>query len=476
MALEALSPTSRRHPARSPCPARPVCWPRKPLTGAGVLWLALFQLILGGCSLSSGITHNSIDYNTALEDVTNNMLVTNILLARDQAPLHFTDLSQIRGSLQLQAQAQVSAPFGQQYRSGNRVRDIGQLMIGGTSNPTFDVVPLNTKAFTEGITTPIELRFFQYYVNRGMNPGLVLSLFVEKLDVISDYAGNQLECEFINYPSTEYKSTNPDSETCSVQAEKILAVQRIVKSNVLNFRDILPTLSDNLEFTSYNKLTRYGPPFAVSEADLLRSAASLAANGLELRRVDRTNRFQLFKRTKETAICLEPDGKRPWYQLQLGSLGAAVNRAIPEDSALDICVYSGENPNGRSGNMSGSDHRTKPQVILYLRSVESVFTYLGQMLNVPRPNRMLPFDIKDTQGSTTRFSVPYLGNTYYVENTRVSCDYASSLDYALMRTPCSAVSNEEDLTLLILGILNQTLNLYKNANEIPTTRAVQSVP
>jgi len=30
--------------------------------------------------------------------------------------------------------------------------------------------------------------------------------------------------------------------------------------------------------------------------------------------------------------------------------------------------------------------------------------------------------------------------------------------------------------LLILSIINQILNLYKNANEIPTTKAVQSVP
>jgi hypothetical protein len=33
-----------------------------------------------------------------------------------------------------------------------------------------------------------------------------------------------------------------------------------------------------------------------------------------------------------------------------------------------------------------------------------------------------------------------------------------------------------DATLLIRSIINQILNLYKNASEIPTTKAVQSVP
>ncbi len=51
---------------------------------------------LGGCSLSGAVTRSSLDYDQVLEAVTNDMLVTNILLARDQAPLHFTDLSQIR--------------------------------------------------------------------------------------------------------------------------------------------------------------------------------------------------------------------------------------------------------------------------------------------------------------------------------------------------------------------------------------------
>lgn len=131
--------------------------------------LGMLLLFLGGCSLSGPLTGASVDYNQALEDVTDNMLVTNILLAKDQAPLHFTDLSQIRGSLQLQSQAQVAAPFGMQYDSGTRVRNIFTGSVTVATNPTFDVVPLNTKEFTEGIISPIDLRNFWYFLNRHVN-------------------------------------------------------------------------------------------------------------------------------------------------------------------------------------------------------------------------------------------------------------------------------------------------------------------
>src|ERR1700722_16805829 len=46
-------------------------------------------LLVAGCSLAPVIAENTLDYNTAVETVTNGVLVTNILRARDYAPLYF---------------------------------------------------------------------------------------------------------------------------------------------------------------------------------------------------------------------------------------------------------------------------------------------------------------------------------------------------------------------------------------------------
>ena len=69
-------------------------------------------LLLAGCSLAPVIAENTLDYNTAVETVTNSVLVSNILRARDGAPLYFSDLSQIRGAVGLSLQAQTTVPYG----------------------------------------------------------------------------------------------------------------------------------------------------------------------------------------------------------------------------------------------------------------------------------------------------------------------------------------------------------------------------
>jgi hypothetical protein len=71
--------------------------------------------ILEGCafgSFSSYISDSSVEYNATIEAATNIDLVANILRTHEQEPLYFSDLSQIRDTVQLQIPAQVSAPLG----------------------------------------------------------------------------------------------------------------------------------------------------------------------------------------------------------------------------------------------------------------------------------------------------------------------------------------------------------------------------
>src|SRR5206468_2010092 len=58
-----------------------------------------FLLALAGCSLAEPIARQAIDYNATIETAANTLLIRNVLRARDNAPLHFTSLPQIRGSL-----------------------------------------------------------------------------------------------------------------------------------------------------------------------------------------------------------------------------------------------------------------------------------------------------------------------------------------------------------------------------------------
>ena len=423
-------------------------------------------LTLSACSLSDSVAGNSIDYDRALEDVGNAMVVSNILRARDGAPLHFTDLSQIRGSLQLQMQGQLSAPIGPQYVSSTRTRAGLLSTVTTSTNPSFDVVPLNTKQFTEGITTPVELKTLQYYADevgdsdRAGRPFfslMLIRLFIEKIDLISDRDGNRIVCEFYNHPNGDLRAaefSNTPSSDCDRRALATFALDRnhmrISSSGTVNFNDIVPQLARRLVLVAYH--APFGPPIHVSDREFLDQAGRLAADGLNLRAVpNRPGLFQLYKAAAQTVLCLEPQADarhKVWHVVQQARPGEPV-ASLSSQSAQRICA-----PDAAASPAAAGKPESLPQVVIYLRSAESVIAYLGQMLNVPDRKRALPFFIRDTDAGHARFRVLYRGAYYYVDDN----------------------DGRRNQTLQILSIVNMTLNLYKNASEIPTTRAVQSVP
>ena len=126
--------------------------------------LAALGMSLAGCSLSPAITKASLDYNSTVEDTTNTSLVLNILRARDSAPLYFSDISQIRGSLSAGASAQATFPLGEYFPGSTTRASLQAGALSANTNPTFDIAPTNTKDFYEGLLSPVSKDLFSYFV------------------------------------------------------------------------------------------------------------------------------------------------------------------------------------------------------------------------------------------------------------------------------------------------------------------------
>ena len=95
----------------------------------------LIPLLLAGCSMEHMISDHSIAYNRSVEQSANSLRLQNILRARDQAPLHFTTIGNIRGGFSL------GASLGDDGSTG-----LGNGMLptlSGSSNPGFDIGPLD---------------------------------------------------------------------------------------------------------------------------------------------------------------------------------------------------------------------------------------------------------------------------------------------------------------------------------------------
>jgi hypothetical protein len=153
--------------------------------------------LCGGCTVSY-VSGEAIASNKAVEAETNSILVTNILRARDGVPTYFSDISHLRGSLQ--AQASIQAPLG----VGDYKNWTGRSIVAPGAyvqvNPSFDVAPLNTQGFTKGINEPLDVRVFQYYLDRAIPPYTLLELFVDKIEDVLYEGGRAVITPYYNIP------------------------------------------------------------------------------------------------------------------------------------------------------------------------------------------------------------------------------------------------------------------------------------
>lgn len=265
-------------------------------------------VLLGGCSLSGAVTHSSLDYAQVLETVTNDMLATNILLARDQAPLHFTDLSQIRGSLQLQAQTQVSEPFGSLFNSDEPPRAMLNGLIAGASNPSFDVVPLNTKSFTEGINAPIDPKYFQYLTNREQDDGhsiTIPKLFFAKVRLVWKDDSGLHGCSYFDNPSR--RSPPIDDSECAAEAQRVFGTS--IGSG--GYFDLIANALQSDAYYVRKPPDVIGRDIKLSGSDLLRNSSAFSSRSLKLQESkqgqNNSVRYILSRERKDGVYCFPPD-------------------------------------------------------------------------------------------------------------------------------------------------------------------------
>lgn len=401
-------------------------------------------LLLAGCSLGPVIAENTIDYNTTVETVTNSVLVTNILRARDGAPLYFSDLSQIRGSLQLNLSAQTTVPYGAIYSSTTAATvQPGPFTV--STQPGFDVAPLNTKKFAEGMLAGIDVKQFGFFLARGIDYELLLNLVVSRVDI---YYGTEVKDDKDgdagnNGKHLDYRLV----ESCTPFQAKC-PLPRLIRSWTYAAQGpTIGTVSDTANL---------GPPIPTEAfvhdkgalADLIKADAA----NLDFDKVsDKDTKSEAaINCKKEAGSCYQLSKKTEAYVLCAGSrpglyeaIGIAPIGAAKEPKAPPIPKSNG----------TCSKAKPRPQrYVMYTRSVEAIFYYLGYLAEHPQASPF-KFYIYDHPVEDIRFRTNYRGRSYYI------------------REPSG-----DDYTVTVLAILNDLLNLNRDADEIPSTKTVATTP
>lgn len=398
--------------------------------------------ILMGCSLAPFVESNSIDYSNTVEDVTNNLLVTNVLRGRDSAPLYFADLSQLRGSVTGSISAQTTIPVGGTIlTNGPRAAGVfpWNTQIGplsASTNPSFDIAPTNTKKFYQGLLQPMTEDLFAYFIEQkaASNVEFIFHLLVDSIDVDKRNVSWREE-EFVKI-ADRWTESRPKSR---------LNRPRVVK---------LPDTAKN-----------FGPPLPPDP----RAVVQASSAGLDVKGASGGG-IQLLKKGGGRALCFF-DGS--------GYIHVSVeqNSVTKPPSGEALSSQDGMADRACAKLLDRTTVRSEPQphahYTLHLRSVEQIFYYLGALLDAssfdyvirtegPRAGcPRIPFFINAVPTDHTRFAVNYRGSSYYVADTFhwVECGTGRIVDY----------------TLPILAVLNDLLNLNRDADEVPTTKATQAV-
>jgi hypothetical protein len=151
---------------------------RSRLSGRSPLFAALaLALALCGCSGSHVIDQYAADYRETVAAAGDAQLLLNILRAKDNLPIHFYDLSNIHGSIQLTAGATASVPVP----LINAVTpSLLSPSIGAQSSPTFDLGTTDTQEFTRGLLSPLDPRVVKTLFDEGVDPRIMMLLFFSK--------------------------------------------------------------------------------------------------------------------------------------------------------------------------------------------------------------------------------------------------------------------------------------------------------
>lgn len=493
------------------------------------------SILLSGCGLGSMIIKSeSISFGDTIEDTTNKLLVTNVLRARDKAPLHFADIPVIRETITQSATLSFLNPMGP--RLGSTQRDILTGVGGLIMTPSFDINHLHSKEFITGITSPIDPKIVKYWLDRGLDRRIVLLLFFSAVEITETLGPNG--------PVNTIRITNSPREAVDVIKARRQAfdgpdaLRCDTQSDFERYLKLLNTLRTFFANSYKERRLLAGGLKSRTDADgrILQALTTLDSSKVQVV-YDKDNvTYSLYSLSSEpkVAFCFYDDAQaagRPSRNLEVIESGPAsaskknncfqsVVDIGPEDAAKRAIVpssifFPGAAAVKEASGFCGIYNRftgtsrvaaAKPteypklELKLYIRSVGEIFQFLGDLLHYqdevrkhvdanPRLNLKLNSPITfgycgdhpepgcddiflrlDGDPCNARFTLAYRDQEYRVANFDPS-------GVARQGQTCRPdPAPRKDHTLEILSVLHQLIGLNKFATDVKSTPSVHVLP
>ena len=486
-----------------------------------------FSILLCGCSIAPPIIKSdTLSFGEVIEDTTNKLLVTNVLRARDKAPLHFTDIPVIRESMQQTVSAAVLNVSGPNFPpTTTTMRDTVGGALSFQSSPSFELTHLQSKDFITGISSPIDPKVVKYWLDRGLDRRIALLLFFSAAEIVETASekGPVRTVKIMNSPrdaidvilGRKAAFSGPEALKCDTQSdfERYLKLLNLARTFFAN------------SYRERRQLARGMNLDPEKDSRNLQGFAALDQSKVQLVYDKGLSAYNLYALSAEqkVAFCFYDDRTRegvPPSQYEVVQAGAerprdrsscyqAVVDAPLEDStrpplAETPVFFRGPaeaKQESRYCNMYNRFARITPsekdgegyprlQVRLQIRSVGEIFQFLGDLLHYQEEvKRYLESDphVKFKLNTPVTFGYcpddpgPGCNDIFF----RLDGDPAKARFTLWYRNQEYGVANinsavgsgsQRDHTLEILSVLHQLVNLNKSASDIRSSPAVQVLP
>jgi len=428
-----------------------------------VLALAvLASFALAGCSAHTQLATQAVSFNRTVEKAQNEMLLLNVIRAKERLPMYLTGISGLTGNLSTSLTGTLGGTYtgtGQKATGNANSAAPGVTVtdtlaraytpsFGGTvsANPTFTLAVLDTQEFMRGFLTPLGKDTLNYYWTQGWPQALLIYLFVQRVEI---KVGDGVPVVKENYP-----------DSSDIGANKLQGFGDWVQTFLAQKPDIeeVPSPVDIGPLLPEKKVANLG---------------------------------KLVEMTKE-GLVLTPSGKA--YQLQKKQSDFRFKFGKPDKCATAPEKSEVVDSKKREYLQNVTQDRTKMTIsnndsettTFFLRSPEAILYYLGELMRlanrkvnplvayvciqdrlqplfVARPAGTCPSTLIDAETAQERFAIPKSDP----ENL-AACKTPGSLE--LKPPACDTGRSMQGLSFL-----NQVISLQKSAKDNPGTALVRIV-
>ncbi|HEX4965655.1 MAG TPA: hypothetical protein VF173_32895 [Thermoanaerobaculia bacterium] len=420
-------------------------------------------LAFGGCSSHRQLATQAVDFNLTVEKAQNEMLLLNVIRAKDRLPMYMTGIASLSGNFQ----TSFSTGTGLSYSHSASTMTRGATASASatlSANPSFSLAVLDTQEFMRGFLNPINLDMLGYYWSQEWPRPLLLYLLVQRAEIESPAGTLVLR----NYPdSTDAGLGELTRFGCAVR--DFLARNPGLKTKTF-LDDVGPQL----------------PETAVSDVAKL---IQISQGGFQLGKGSAPGTYQLKRTRTEQHFTLED---KPAFHPSSGCGDADLISILTKPTGAGAKAEGSPaapetyQDSAAAGKIRVTLGDSKTTLTLVLRSPEALLYYLGELTRVANrkespkipyvciQHRFQPLFVAlpagRCQGSQVvadagkgRFSVPAVSDDGLTEG---KCDDG---DIRLE----DANHCEAGRSMHTLRLLSQILSMQKSAKDLPSTGVVR---